>query len=234
MKRYLSTQSCAEFAASKLATSVVWLAGPKMHSSIAMLVDDGSLTEDELLTCLSVHEKSAAQTLGDRTEKRHFMLRRAFQRSFLGVVSDWQGAISEISSQHQRDTRPTCLAAPELCLSFSSSGVIAVACASRSAQLGIDIERLRTVGDPLALSTRFFNLQETAYLAALPKALQEIEFLKFWTIKEACLKAIGKGIVFGLDTFSIVVKAGNYSVNPAAAFGGMKNWTIEFLEVPEG
>jgi 4'-phosphopantetheinyl transferase len=231
MKSNLGHQSDAERIEKRLANTTVWVSRPVTDQSVAMFVDDGALSEAELLVCLSQEERLSAGTVDDKREKRHFILRRAFQRSFTKKVAGWQDRLSDIPLKHQRDTRPVCLYAPGLCLSFSSSGTTAVACAAGNSQVGIDVERFRPVSNPLALSTRFFSATEAAYLASLPELHRETEFLKFWTIKEACLKAVGKGIVHGLETFTIAAKAGVYSVQPSPGFGPAENWKIDVLDI---
>jgi phosphopantetheine--protein transferase-like protein len=231
MKSNLAHQPDAELAEMRLANTMVWVSRPVTDQSVAMIVDDGALSEAELLVCLSQEEKFSAGAVDDSQEKRHFLLRRAFQRSFIKKVAGLQDRLSNIPLKHQRDRRPVCLSVPGLCLSFSSSGTTAMACAAGNSQVGIDVEHLRPVSNPLALSTRFFSGAETAYLASLPKMHQETEFLKLWTIKEACLKAVGKGVIHGLESFIISAKAGIYSVQPTPEFGQAENWTINLLDV---
>lgn len=65
--------------------------------------------------------------------------------------------------------------------------------------VGIDIERVRGEINPLALAKRFFSQAEYQALSALPVCEQVNAFIYAWTIKEAWVKASGRGIA---DTFS--------------------------------
>jgi phosphopantetheine--protein transferase-like protein len=180
-----------------------WHAVANSGCSIADFTDDGSLADDALRKYLSPAEDLQAATLHDPVERRHFLARRSFQRVFVCEVLAFGIPPGRLALKHQRDSQPTCLDAPGLHLSFSSSGTTAIACASTSNALGIDIERMRVITNTVALAKRFFSTQEAEALAAMPVEEQNIHFLHHWTAKEAALKAIGKGIVYGLNTFSV-------------------------------
>lgn len=44
-------------------------------------------------------------------------------------------------------------------------------------------------------------------MAALPATVRDAAFLDLWTAKEAVLKALGRGLAFGLDRLSIASTA---------------------------
>jgi phosphopantetheinyl transferase len=216
----------------KLTNAINWLPRSDPGQFVGFVADDKLLKGVDFSQLISREELKFTEGLQNNVEVNHFILRRAFQRCFMKKVTAWQGHPSELPMQHQRDARPACLAAPDLCLSFSTSGTIAIAAASGGKHIGIDVETLRPVDNALALSTRFFNPSETAHLTSLAGKSQELEFLRFWTIKEACLKAAGKGIVDGLEKFLIVKNSGKYGVKPAPGMGREENWTIEALDLP--
>lgn len=82
---------------------------------------------------------------------------------------------------------------------WSHSGQHAVVAVARRLAVGVDVECLRPRPSALALAQRFFHRDEAATLCALPEDRQSHEFLRLWTGKEAILKAMGRGIAFGLD-----------------------------------
>jgi len=60
-----------------------------------------------------------------------------------------------------------------------------VACAvSRGADVGIDVEEIERRSDPLEIASRYFSV------------------IEIWTLKEAYIKAIGKGLSLPLDEFA--------------------------------
>ena len=66
--------------------------------------------------------------------------------------------------------------------------------------IGVDIEPDRPVDSlPLAL----LHVEEQRFLEALPETSRSFTFLKLWTLKEACVKAIGTGFETPLESFAI-------------------------------
>lgn len=66
--------------------------------------------------------------------------------------------------------------------------------------LGFDLEPLaRDVR--LAVANRFFSRHETLWLAGLAEPLRRAGFLRLWTLKEAFIKATGKGLTQDLASF---------------------------------
>ncbi len=89
-------------------------------------------------------------------------------------------------------------------LSFNLShteGMAGVAVITRAGvDLGFDLEPLARTVD-LAVAGRFFTRQEVAWLEALPEPLRPRGFLRLWTLKEAFIKATGKGLTQNLASF---------------------------------
>jgi 4'-phosphopantetheinyl transferase len=69
---------------------------------------------------------------------------------------------------------------------------------------GIDLERLRPHPKAVPIARRYFSPDETAALEALPENQRDRAFLELWTAKEAVLKAVGRGLAFGLHRLSIL------------------------------
>ena len=63
-----------------------------------------------------------------------------------------------------------------------------------TAEVGVDVERLREVGDPLRLAGRALTADELAQLSDAPSDRQLELFLDLWTRMEARQKAFGRGI----------------------------------------
>ena len=71
--------------------------------------------------------------------------------------------------------------------------------------IGIDIEYVRNDIKPLALANRFFSQAEYQALSVLPACEQANAFIYAWTIKEAWVKASGKGIANTFKHFDVSV-----------------------------
>ncbi len=77
---------------------------------------------------------------------------------------------------------------------MSHSGRWALIGIGGQAPIGVDIEAPREMGELMALAERNFTTTECRELLALPEAGRLRAFLRCWTRKEACLKAIGSGL----------------------------------------
>lgn len=68
--------------------------------------------------------------------------------------------------------------------------------------IGVDAEWLQRTAETQKLAERVFAARERETLAAVPEPRKIDTFLSFWTLKEAYVKAIGKGLSQPLDAFS--------------------------------
>jgi 4'-phosphopantetheinyl transferase len=212
-----------------LKQNVVWHKQTNTGLAIATHTDDGTLATSELWAFLSSQEKEKASALQDPIEHRHYVSRRCFQRLFVSELLSNTIAPDKLALIHQRDSRPQCDDAPELNLTFSSSGPTAIACASFQNAIGVDIERLRTIENLAALAQRYFTSAEADVLANLVKSEQNKAFFHYWTAKEAGLKAIGQGIVFGLNTFCIR-DGGASKYEILGPENRSQNWRLDYFE----
>lgn len=124
---------------------------------------------------------------------------RAVLGRYLGTSED---RVRLVDGEHGR---PALASAHDQSLGFnwSHSGDRALIAVARHVAPGIDLERVRPRPRAMAIAERFFCPDESAALAALPDAGRTLAFLEMWTAKEAVVKALGRGIAFGLDRFSV-------------------------------
>ncbi|MGN6367483.1 MAG: 4'-phosphopantetheinyl transferase family protein [Phycisphaerae bacterium] len=95
----------------------------------------------------------------------------------------------------------------------------------RDHELGVDIESPRQNLEHENLARRFFTPGEHAALLAIPAENRVNAFFRCWTRKEAILKAMGRGISAGLDTFEV-------PLHPAFAPMQVHPWILHDLPVP--
>lgn len=91
---------------------------------------------------------------------------------------------------------------------WSHSDRSALIALGRDVAPGIDLERRRARPRSLEIARRYFCAAEAAQLAALSPAARDDAFLSLWTAKEAVLKALGRGLAFGLHRLEIALDAG--------------------------
>ena len=102
------------------------------------------------------------------------------------------------------------------------------------ADVGVDLEAPRTVARRDALLARSFTPRERAAIAAAPDP--ERLLLHAWAGKEALVKAIGRGIAYGLSRVELALDA--RAVRGLAALAGPAAgagpWTVGSFELDEG
>lgn len=98
-------------------------------------------------------------------------------------------------------------------------GLIAI---SRTGRLGVDIEERDSERDLDLLIDMVLGEQEKADLSSRQGAERTYLFFKLWTLKEALLKAVGKG--FHLDATGIEI--------PISVLRGMKKSILQFPQSP--
>ena len=91
---------------------------------------------------------------------------------------------------------------------LSHSGTKALIGFTRECEIGVDLERMRTIPDLFDVAARSFCAEETAELMSLSASEREVSFFRCWTRKEAYLKAVGDGLYEPLDSFRVSLLPG--------------------------
>ena len=73
---------------------------------------------------------------------------------------------------------------------------------TRGCPIGVDVEETRRRAGGMEPVRRFFAQAEVAALQALPTHVQHDAFFRFWTLKEAYIKARGLGLSIPLQSFA--------------------------------
>lgn len=134
-----------------------------------------------------------------RREDGRCMLRGVLA-SYLGVHAD---DVVFTDGEHGRPGLSPSLRRP-LGFNWSHSGNHALIAVGRDVTPGIDVEHRRDRPRSMEIAQRYFTPAEALALEALPPETRPLAFLELWTAKEAVLKAVGRGIAFGLDRLNIV------------------------------
>lgn len=116
---------------------------------------------------------------------------------------------------------------------WSHSGEWALVALGYGVAPGIDLEVPRPRPRVLQLAQRFFSAEEAAWLAGQPEDAQLAGFLDLWTAREAVLKALGRGIAFGLDKLAFR-RAGDGIRLLHLAGDDVCHWQVHRLELGAG
>lgn len=118
--------------------------------------------------------------------------------------------------------------APSLAFNLAHSHNLAVYALALAPRIGVDVEQMREVHERDQIAGRFFSARESMALAALPDEQRSEAFLLCWTRKEAYLKALGAGITYPLDCFSVSLTPGQPAVllEGAEEYCAGQPWTL--------
>jgi 4'-phosphopantetheinyl transferase len=154
----------------------------------------------------SAAELARAEAMASPTRRQRFLARRWMARSLL-------------ARETAGGSRPVCWSASR------SAGLAAVAISDQ--RLGLDLERSHERRRWEWIARRFFSEDERRAVAGSPS-----RFLEFWTLKEAYLKALGRGLPGGLralECTSLSLAAEDWSTS--AAHPG---WRFRNLDLAPG
>ncbi|MDM3860837.1 MAG: 4'-phosphopantetheinyl transferase superfamily protein [Aphanizomenon gracile PMC644.10] len=180
-----------------------WLPAPK---ELDLLLNDVhiwriNLNSDELQLqsfreTLSSDEIVRAERFYFPEHRQRFMAGRGTLRTILGQYLDI--APKQVEFEYQPRGKPLLAAKfadQGLLFNLSHSQDLALLGVSYQHQIGVDLEYIRTMSDLEGLAKRFFSAREYEYLRLLSPAQQQQIFFRYWTCKEAYLKATGDGLV---------------------------------------
>ncbi len=146
---------------------------------------------------------------------------------YLGINTD-KVAVGRMSKG-----KPFSIDNPNLRFNMSNSGRRVVYAFSMDEELGIDIERLRAMSDLDELIKKNYNAYEQGYINKVPEQRLN-RFFKFWTIKEAYLKAIGVGMRIPPEDLDFSVQNGVYKLESIRGEVDTEDWIFKDFELEDG
>lgn len=93
------------------------------------------------------------------------------------------------------------LAGGDCAFNMSHSGALAWIVLADHGDIGVDVETRRAMADADDLAARLYTTDERATIARAGRHGRDLAFLTCWTRKEACLKALGVGLLVEPATF---------------------------------
>lgn len=165
---------------------------------------------EALRALLSAEELTRMNGLGHARDRTLFLLSRGLMRS---VLASYLGCLCHdlqfTSNAYGKPIlRPNGSAgAPTLQFNLTHSrGAVALA-VSGGREVGVDVEERERRVDFLGLAQRYFAAAEARHLEALREEERSEAFFAIWTLKEAYVKGIGRGLTFPLDAFAFDLEA---------------------------
>jgi len=163
---------------------------------------------------LDAGEQTHAGKLKNALMRKRYAIVHGSLRQLLAAYLNMPPA--QIRIKQAEHGKPYLADHPELGFNISHSGGHLLIAVGWNCELGVDVELCKDRKSLAGLVEKCFADEEAGYWHRLPQAEKTREFYRFWTRKEAFVKATGRGIALGLDQCVI---------NPERA--------TEFLRVPE-
>ena len=157
-------------------------------------LDSPSLRAAPLEAVLSVDERARAARLHFEHSRRTFIVTRAVLRL---ILSRQMGTEPDaVRFVYSAEGKPSLVAAGcRLRFNVSHSGDVALVAVTIGVEVGVDVERVRPVPDALSIARRFYTAREATLVGQQTEGERDRVFLSIWTRKEACLKAVGRGLL---------------------------------------
>ena len=117
--------------------------------------------------------------------------------------------------------------------SLSHSGDQALVALADGGEIGVDLERTSgALRDLDALARQCLGEREQFHFDATPEAERELAFLRAWTRKEACLKALGTGLQVAPSSFETGLDAREQQVRIPTSEGARDVIVRSFAPMP--
>lgn len=161
-----------------------------IHAEIFWLRDDPVRVLDDFTAALPSPEKSELASFRHSERQRSFILSRTLLRHVLAP----RLGINKSAIRFSRSSSGRLALANKNSWQFSVShgrGLVAVMVAQ--AACGVDIEMTRPTGFE-RIARRYFSDAENTWLLQCDASARERHFFRLWTLKEASVKALHKGL----------------------------------------
>jgi 4'-phosphopantetheinyl transferase len=152
-------------------------------------------SRDALLACLGAEERERHGRFRFERDRDIYLVAHALLRRMLArVIGCAPDALAFVAGEYGRPE----IAAPEFAKEFRfnlshTHGLVACAVCRRG-DIGVDVEYVERRVEIMGVSRHVFSEVEVEGIAALSGAAQRERFFELWTLKEAYIKAIGKGL----------------------------------------
>lgn len=123
---------------------------------------------------------------------------------------------------------------PELQFNLSHSGDYFAIVIAEQIQVGIDLEVFKARKNYNGLAEKCFAADELNFWRSLSTEQQAEYFFRFWTCKEAFVKATGRGIAMGLKQCVYDLSAQARLEKIPAEYGRAEHWAVKELALTDG
>jgi len=173
---------------------------------------------------LTSEDKEKVKWFKFEEDRNNYIISKGILRLLL--VDYLKSNNSDLVISRQKKGKPFAENDRSLFFNMSDSGKVCVYVFTRVSEVGIDIEQKRLLHDLDELIQRNLTNKEQNFLSKNPSEKAK-NFFRFWTIKEAYLKAIGEGMRLTPDNLEFSIENGNIKLMNQQGIPEQENWIIK-------
>jgi len=149
---------------------------------------------DALLAELSADERARHARFRFPADQDTYLVAHALVRRMLARITEsTPESLEFVALEHGRPEPSEPASARDYRFSLSHTKGLVACAVTRQADVGVDVEHVARDVEILGVARHVFSPAEVASLVVLSEAEQRDRFFDLWTLKEAYIKAIGKG-----------------------------------------
>lgn len=188
------------------------------HGNIAA---DSANYQDYWRVLDAVEQTHAGKMKIDLLHKRYVEVHGRLRYLLAGILNEEPENIRIAKAEHGK---PYLVDTPELAFNLSHSASVMVVAVGWNCRLGVDVEYCKSRTSLAGLVDKCFAKEESAYWYKLADERKVIEFYRFWTRKEAFVKATGRGIGLGLNHCVINPESQSKFLRIPVEYGPVSTW----------
>lgn len=184
-------------------TAIAKLKSNEVHIWRANLLTSPLLLE-QAKQLLSADELQRGQRLYSSELRQRFWLAHAWKRCILAqYVSQPPSQLNFARGEYGKPFLILPADMQSVQFNMSHSGDMVLFAIMQNVEVGVDIELINWQVEALQLAQRFFAPEEYELLHNVPGSQLIPAFYRIWTLKEAVIKALGKGLHYNLSEFAV-------------------------------
>ncbi|MGR8980970.1 MAG: 4'-phosphopantetheinyl transferase family protein [Gammaproteobacteria bacterium] len=173
---------------------------------------------------LDTNEQAAAVSIKNAARRVRYVAAHGYLRNLLSETVD--EAPQKLRILKNEYGKPFLADYPKIAFNLSHSANFLIIAIGRDCRLGIDIEVCKPRANFPALVQKCFGDIEAAWWNSLPESEKIREFYRFWTRKEAFVKAVGRGIALGLNRCIVNPEHPTRWLSVPESCGAASDWHI--------
>ncbi len=212
------------------------LSGDDIHLWCVCLQQSDAIVA-QMAKVLSADELKRAKRFHFQKHRDRFIVAHALLRKLLSDYTKTE--LRRIVFAFSKNGKPCLLEKPgrkKIGFNLSHSKDYALIGFAHERAIGVDLEYIRDITDMAKVAEHVFSKNEISYWHTFSEIEKKEAFYKFWTRKEAYLKAVGEGFTSAVNTIDVSVHpfkesttlvSGKYSEN-------QNRWTVRDLKPLSG